>query len=127
MAELQAQGIDAFGVQGDVRSFESCTAGAKAVHEHFGRLDFLINNAGISNPDHPVEPCLSTEVDMLKTVFETNVAGPMQVTQAFLPLFEKSEVKKLVFINSIAGSVGKMKAEKRTLALQYGQAQAEVV
>ena len=42
---LEAEGIEAFGVQGDVRDFAKCEAGCAAVVAKWGRLDFLINNA----------------------------------------------------------------------------------
>ena len=42
---LQAEGIDAFGTTVDVRDFDLCCAAADAVAAHFGRLDYLINNA----------------------------------------------------------------------------------
>lgn len=42
---LTDKGVAAFGVQGDVRKYETCVAGASAVAQHFGRLDFLVNNA----------------------------------------------------------------------------------
>lgn len=45
VARLSAAGIDAFGVRVDVRVAASCVEAANAVADHFGRIDFLVNNA----------------------------------------------------------------------------------
>jgi len=45
VGKLQAEGIDAFGTTVDVRDFKRCVAAVDIVGKHFGRVDYLINNA----------------------------------------------------------------------------------
>jgi 2,4-dienoyl-CoA reductase [(3E)-enoyl-CoA-producing], peroxisomal len=43
--QLKSKGIDAFGTTVDVRDYDRCVAAVSIVAKHFGRIDFLINNA----------------------------------------------------------------------------------
>jgi peroxisomal 2,4-dienoyl-CoA reductase len=45
VSRLQSQGIDAFGTTVDVRDYDRCVSATNIVAKHFGRIDFLINNA----------------------------------------------------------------------------------
>lgn len=55
---------------------------------------------------------LDAKPEVLSAIFETNVKGPMLVTQAFLPLLRKSQVKKLAVMSSTAGSIGTMQVRR---------------
>lgn len=70
----------------DVTNEDSVKAAAQAMMDKEGRIDILINNAGISGVYKKVEDI--TEADMEK-VFDTNVFGVVRVTNAFLPLLRK--------------------------------------
>ena len=85
-------------IQLDVTDQASIKAAAAHLEKEFGRLDVLINNAGII--DH--NPNL---LENLRTVFETNTFGPAVVTEAFLPLLEKSKDARLVYVSSGLGSI----------------------
>ena len=61
-------------------------------------LDALINNAGI-NGGMPQE-ALSTTIDQLQNVFNTNLYGVVRVTQAFVYLLRKSEQPRIVNVSS---------------------------
>jgi len=65
-------------------------------------LDCLVNNAGI-NISGPMEYVVPEEV---KTVFEVNVMGPLNCSQAFLPLMKKSVSATIINISSMAGKIG---------------------
>jgi NAD(P)-dependent dehydrogenase (short-subunit alcohol dehydrogenase family) len=63
-----------------------------------GTLDFLVNNAGRNH----FMPLLDEDIDQTKELFDTNVWGPLAVTQAFSPLVIKTK-GSFVFVTSIAG------------------------
>jgi NAD(P)-dependent dehydrogenase (short-subunit alcohol dehydrogenase family) len=71
-------------IQLDVTDQESITAAAEFVEKQHGRLDILINNAGII-------PKTTSLINNLREVFETNTFGPAVVTEDFTPLLEKSK------------------------------------
>ena len=82
---------------------DSVKAAAQAMMDKEGRIDILINNAGISGVYKKVEDI--TEADMEK-VFDTNVFGVVRVTNAFLPLLRKSDNPVIVNVSSGLGSLG---------------------
>lgn len=104
--KLRGQGFSVEPLVLDVTSDDSIDAAAKAVSEKHGHLDVLINNAAISNVSHSADgKPLSTREQFLR-ILDTNVAGVQAVTDAFIPLLEKStKTKRIVFISSALGSV----------------------
>ncbi|WP_322034545.1 SDR family NAD(P)-dependent oxidoreductase [Burkholderia sp. BCC1970] len=106
---------DAQAIQLDVTDQMSISAAAKQIDETLGRLDVLVNNAGISNPAKPgthLDDVIQSgrlsriAADDLRIVFETNVFGVVAVTQAMLPLLRKSPAGRIVNISSATGSFG---------------------
>ncbi|MFJ2554919.1 MULTISPECIES: SDR family oxidoreductase [unclassified Streptomyces] len=100
---LRAAGVDAFGVPLDLTDDASVTAAAHLIEEQAGRLDVLVNNAGITG-GMPQEP---TQVDpaTIRTVVETNVIGVIRVTNAMLPLLRRSASPRIVNMSSSVGSL----------------------
>ena len=78
--KLREAGFDAFGVPLDVTEDASVAAAAALIEERAGRLDVLINNAGVTG-GMPQEPT-QVSPEQLQTVVETNVIGAMRVTNA---------------------------------------------
>jgi NAD(P)-dependent dehydrogenase (short-subunit alcohol dehydrogenase family) len=70
--------------------------------ETVAALDVLVNNAGISGGR--IGPSQATADDM-RTVYETNVFGPVRVLRAFIPLLEKSSAPVVVNVSSGVGSL----------------------
>lgn len=104
-AELQAGGGSAEALQLDVTDAASIAAAVAAVKAKHGRLDILINNAGIirSSPDGAAS---SQPVEDWRWIFETNVFGLVATTQAFLPLLKKAPAARIVNLSSLLGSIG---------------------
>ncbi|GAA4573567.1 SDR family NAD(P)-dependent oxidoreductase [Planotetraspora kaengkrachanensis] len=88
-------------MQIDVTDDASVAAAAADVRAHEGRVDVLINNAGIVGRRVPAEEL--TGDDTLE-VLQTNVVGIVRVTNAFLPLLRKSERPAIVNVSSGMGS-----------------------
>ena len=100
--ELRALGLDVEFLALDVASDASVEAAAKAVDQAHGRLDVLVNNAGIGAPPSRPE---DTTADELRDVFDVNVFGPVRVTRAFLPLLCKGTDPRIVMVSSGMGSI----------------------
>ena len=108
--QLCASGIDADGVRIDVTDDASVTAAATDVEERFGRLDVLVNNAGISGPFDPVtwtQDPTTLDLDVVRQVVDVNVYGVIRVTNAMLPLLRRSPAPRIVNASSSMGSLGR--------------------
>ena len=112
-AAAKSLGADAHAVQLDVTDHASIAAVATHVRKTYGRLDVLVNNAGIGSagaqsrtPEQAVEENHLAVVDMdeLRAVYETNVFGVVAVTQAMLPLLREAPAGRIVNISSMMGS-----------------------
>lgn len=99
---LQAEGYAASSVQLDLTSDASITAAFEAIDKQFGRLDVLINNAGILLDTKIPE---QSQRDLFTQTFTTNVAGTACLTEALLPLLRKSTQPRVVFVSSRMGSL----------------------
>jgi NAD(P)-dependent dehydrogenase (short-subunit alcohol dehydrogenase family) len=86
----------------DVTDDASVAAAAKEVADRYGRLDVLVNNAGITGP---LVSSVDTGADELRPVLETNLVGPVRVTHAFLPLLRESAAPRIVMVSSGLGSL----------------------
>jgi NAD(P)-dependent dehydrogenase (short-subunit alcohol dehydrogenase family) len=101
--KLRAAGADAFGVPLDVTDDASVAAAAGLIEDRAGRLDVLVNNAGITGgmPQTPsaVDPAT------VRAAVETNVIGVIRVTNAMLPLLRRSASPRIVNMSSSVGSL----------------------
>jgi NAD(P)-dependent dehydrogenase (short-subunit alcohol dehydrogenase family) len=101
-AELRGGGADAQPLLLDVTDAGSISAAAQQIAERWGRLDVLVNNAGIILENMPPS---QSSVDLLRQTYETNVFGLFAVTQALLPLIRKSPAGRIVNMSSGLGSL----------------------
>jgi len=88
-------------VQLDVTDAASVADAMGAVREQSGRLDVLVNNAGIPDNTLDVE---DISAQRAREVFDTNVVGVIEVTQAALPLLRRSERGVIINVSSGLGS-----------------------
>ena len=101
--QLASEGFDVRTLAIDVVDEQSVRSAAAIVDAADGRLDVLINNAGISGGfTAPGEQSASD----VETVYQTNVFGPIRVTQAFLPLLKAAGSANVVMVSSGLGSLG---------------------
>ncbi|MEU6611399.1 SDR family oxidoreductase [Streptomyces shenzhenensis] len=107
VGKLRAAGVDAFGVPLDVTSDRSVTDAADLIERQAGRLDVLVNNAGISGESGPgwVQDPTTLDLDLVRTVVETNVIGVIRVTNALLPLLRRSKSPRIVNVSSTVASL----------------------
>ena len=107
-------GDNAKAVQLDVTQQESINAAVAKITGEYGRLDLLVNNAGVSHtgtaPKTPEElmatgRAVNVSLDEVRTVWETNVFGVIAVTQKALPLLRKSAAARIVNVSSGLGSL----------------------
>ena len=104
---LRAGGADARFVQLDVTDEKSVTRAAEWIEAEFGRLDVLVNNAGIARGDGSGAPSQTTLATM-REVYETNVFGVVEVTNAMLPLLRRAPAARIVNVSSEVGSIASM-------------------
>jgi NAD(P)-dependent dehydrogenase (short-subunit alcohol dehydrogenase family) len=103
-ATLKASGIDAYGIQLDVVNDADRKAAAQFIADKFGKLDILINNAGVGSVDGFTSVISQTKDEELQRVFATNLFAVVAVTRELLPLIRKSEAGRIVNLSSILGS-----------------------
>ncbi|MGH9616738.1 MAG: SDR family NAD(P)-dependent oxidoreductase, partial [Acidobacteriaceae bacterium] len=105
-AKLGADGIDAHPLKLDVTNAADRDAAVKFLEQNFGKLDILINNAGIAEVGAwGGNDTSSTTPETLRQVFETNLFAPVALTLALLPLLRKSAAARIVNLSSIMGSL----------------------
>ncbi len=102
--KLEAEGSDVHGLEIDVNDEKSIRKAAEKVEREFGRLDILINNAGVMVDDEQ-KKVSEQALEVWRETFETNVFGLIATTQAFLPLLRKSDAGRIVNLSSILGSI----------------------
>jgi NAD(P)-dependent dehydrogenase (short-subunit alcohol dehydrogenase family) len=107
-------GPGAIALQLDVTDEASIAAAAERIRDEYGRLDLLVNNAGISktterrlgSPEYAASSQASNaSLDEVRAVWETNVFGVLAVYQAMLPLLRRSSDARIVNVSSGVGSL----------------------
>jgi len=104
-AALRDEKLDVRALALDVTDGASIAAAARWVEGALGRLDLLVNNAGIVVSDG--KPSEMDLADVRKT-YETNLFGVVAVTQAFLPLLRRAPAGRIVNVSSGLGSLARM-------------------
>jgi len=102
--ELNENGFqNIIAIEIDVTKPDTILAAKNSIEKEQGKLDILINNAGISG-EFP-QSALDASLKEIQTVFDINFFGVISVTQAFIELLKKSESPRITNITSGLGSL----------------------
>jgi len=102
--ELNDQGFQHIkAIEIDVTNPDSIAAAKNSIEQEQGKLDILINNAGILGTTP--QTAANASIKDIQEVFDTNFFGVISVTQAFLELLKKSESPRISNITSGLGSL----------------------
>jgi NAD(P)-dependent dehydrogenase (short-subunit alcohol dehydrogenase family) len=102
---LRGIGVDARAIKLDVVNEADRAAAAKFIEKEFGRLDILINNAGVMLDGRSGNETSTTSSKILRETFETNFFSLVELTQELLPLIRKSNAGRIVNLSSILASL----------------------
>ncbi|KAL9470900.1 hypothetical protein ACSS6W_008841 [Trichoderma asperelloides] len=100
--QLQEQGFSAEPIAIDITSDKSIAEAVQQVTSKFGRLDVLVNNAGICLHD---EMTSAPSLRNFHETFSVNTFGATITTEAFIPLLTASAAPRIVFVSSSMGSL----------------------
>ncbi|GLA10048.1 hypothetical protein AnigIFM60653_001433 [Aspergillus niger] len=102
IAKLKSRGLTVDGVMIDVTDDTSMWRAAEQASAQFGRLDVLINNAGVISEGRSPEGTSLRQT--WQTGFDINTTAHVITTEAFVPLLEKAALPLVVFVSSALGS-----------------------
>jgi NAD(P)-dependent dehydrogenase (short-subunit alcohol dehydrogenase family) len=109
-AKLASDGVEATVVALDVTDGDSVRAAVDEIVRLFGRIDVLVNNAGIlkegQTPD--VSKVLQLSPALALETYDTNTLGPMRTMQAVVPIMQKGGFGRIVNVSSGAGQLAEM-------------------
>ena len=106
--KLKAENLDVEPIALDVDDAKTHETAAKFIEENYGKLDILINNAGIyidENENGAPVGASKTSAEIFRKTFDTNFFNTIAVTQTFIPLIKKSDAGRIVFLSSGLGSL----------------------
>jgi 3-oxoacyl-[acyl-carrier protein] reductase len=86
----------------DVRESAACAAFTEKIFDRTGRIDLLVNNAGVIRDN----PLAALEDDDVRAVLDTNVTGTFNMTRAVVPYMVSKRRGKIVNISSVSGEKG---------------------
>ena len=101
--QLAQEGLAAVPVLLDVTRAETITSAAAQIDAAHGKLDVLVNNAGIAR-EWQFKPS-QVDLGLVKEIYATNLFGPMAVIQTLLPLLLRSPGARIVNVSSSLGSL----------------------
>jgi len=101
-SELVAQGYDAHTVRLDVTNPDDIAGLVGSIETTFGKLDVLVNNAGIAL-EWDGKP---TDADKVRRTLEVNLIAPFAITEALVPLLSRSDDARVINHSSMLGSIG---------------------
>ena len=115
---LDPSGEQAIAVQVNITTEAEVDRAVSETMERFGRLDVLVNNAGISR-HRPIE---EMTVEMFESVMKVNVTGTFICCRAVTPIMKQQKRGKIVNISSLGGRTG-----RPGVAVNYAASKAAVI
>ena len=100
--EIEENGVKCFAVQGDVSSFEDCERFVKEIINEYGKIDVLVNNAGITKDTL----LMRMKKEDFESVIDVNLVGTFNVTKNVIPYMMKARNGRIINISSIVGVSG---------------------
>ncbi len=101
-SEIEKAGVDCLPVQGDISSFEDCERIAKEIFDKFGKIDVLVNNAGITKD----MLLMRMKPEDFSSVVDVNLIGTFNMTRNVVPYMVKARSGRVVNISSVVGIEG---------------------
>lgn len=105
---LRTEGIEATSLQFDVTVAEDRQTAYEFFEKQYGKLDILINNAGVQKEVEHLSPMNESSMvtpDVLRETFDANFFSLVELTQQLLPLIRKAPAGRIVNLSSVLGSL----------------------
>lgn len=100
--EIEAQNVKCIAVKGDVSNFEDTQKFVKEIIEAYGKIDVLVNNAGITKDTL----LLRMKKEDFENVINVNLVGTFNVTKNVIPYMMKAHSGRIINISSVVGISG---------------------
>lgn len=100
--ENSREGIKCFTVKADISNFEECESAVKAIIDNFGKIDVLVNNAGITKDTL----LLRMKKEDFDSVIDVNLGGTFNVTKNVASYMLKAKSGRIINISSVVGISG---------------------
>lgn len=100
--EIEKNNVKCLAVQGDVSSFEDCEICVKQIVDEFGKIDVLVNNAGITKDTL----LMRMKEEDFNSVIDVNLGGTFNVTKNVIPHMMKARNGRIINISSVVGVSG---------------------
>lgn len=99
---IEENGVKCFAVQGDVSSFKDCERFVKEIINEYGKIDVLVNNAGITKDTL----LMRMKKEDFERVIDVNLVGTFNVTKNVIPYMMKARYGRIINISSVVGISG---------------------
>ncbi len=103
VAKLREEGLDVEFIQIDLDAPETAVSAAEIARKRFGKLDLLINNAGVASQGDG--PPSKVDLEAVKKTMHTNFIGTVAVTQAMVPLLQAAGKAQIINVSSELGCI----------------------
>ena len=100
--EIENENVKCFAVQGDISSFESAEDMVNKIIEEFGKIDVLVNNAGITKD----MLLMRMKKEDFESVIDVNLVGTFNITKNVIPFMMKQRSGRIINISSVVGISG---------------------